>query len=194
MQMMTDFGCKAASKDDCVFVYTLQCRGSTLIIATMDDDMIQASDSQELIDHPDGWFHASQTVQIKCMLAKFRVMEDEACLEGFPNPVDTSLSQTDYEILEQDKALQSEDGSVGSAGSLAQAHSLCGCKQCSVADCRVVHRSTGGSVLEHSGAKVAVPVSGGCAASCKGLLLQISARSAFSQFSICAAPSSGTGL
>lgn len=48
--MMTDFGCKAASKDDCVFVYTLQCRGSTLIIATMDDDMIQASDSQELID------------------------------------------------------------------------------------------------------------------------------------------------
>eukprot|EP00961_Rhodomonas_salina_P234109 3163795-Rhodomonas_salina.1 len=47
-QTMQDFGCKAASKDDCVFVYK---RGeSTLIIATVVDDMIQVSDSQELID------------------------------------------------------------------------------------------------------------------------------------------------
>eukprot|EP00961_Rhodomonas_salina_P280571 3789806-Rhodomonas_salina.1 len=47
-QTMLDFGCKAASEDDCVFVYK---RGeSTLIIATVVDDMIQVSDSQELID------------------------------------------------------------------------------------------------------------------------------------------------
>eukprot|EP00961_Rhodomonas_salina_P118127 1589867-Rhodomonas_salina.1 len=44
---MQDFGCKAASEDDCVFVY--KCGKSTLIIVTVVDDMIQVSDSQELI-------------------------------------------------------------------------------------------------------------------------------------------------
>eukprot|EP00961_Rhodomonas_salina_P237405 3209336-Rhodomonas_salina.2 len=101
---MQDFGCKAASEDDCVFVYK---RGeSTLIIATVVDDMIQVSDSQELIDefnehlkksfiitdnlnglikfflgvhfkqHPDGGFMANQTVQIERMLAKFGVTDE----------------------------------------------------------------------------------------------------------------------
>lgn len=101
-QTMFDFGCKAASEDNCVFVYK---RGeSTLIIATVVDDMIQVSDSKELIDefnshikksfiitdngqvklflgvhfrpHPDGGFHASQSAGIETMLAKFSVSDE----------------------------------------------------------------------------------------------------------------------
>lgn len=46
MQSIADFWCKAASEDDCVFVYML--RGSTLIITTVLDDimMIQVLDGQ----------------------------------------------------------------------------------------------------------------------------------------------------
>ena len=119
-QTMADFGCKAASEDDCVFVYK---RGdSTLIIATVVDDMIQVSDSQELIDefnehlkksfiitnngpikfflgvhfkpHPDGGFHANQTAQIERMLAKFGVT-DESEVNNTPMVKGFTISESD---------------------------------------------------------------------------------------------------